>query len=386
MKVILVDDEPLALQYLERQLKKLDQLPIEIVGTYMDASEGRKEILAQEVDIVFLDISLSELSGIELAEQLLERKPYLCIVFVSGYHEYAVHAFELNAVDYLVKPVQMDRLAKTMKRLQERIAIRGEKPPVQQRPLKMTMFRQVMIEHPHQDGQYSLLQWRTSKAQELFIYLLQHRGQLVRKSILIDLLWTEFDMDKAYPQLYTAIYHIRKTLEPYNRRLQITNTTEGYVLNMENIQLDIEVWEEWLAASPAISAKSIDRHIEVLNLYTGDYLQEYDYWWAESERQRYKRMWLGMSYSLADWYFNHGRMEEALFYHTSITKHHPLEERAYYSLMQIYALLNNGAQVHLQYSIMSKVLKEEMNVEPSSYITEWYEQWKQGGNTIEIAR
>lgn len=386
MKVILVDDEPLALQYLERQLSKLDHLPIEVVGKYSDASEGRQEILSREVDIVFLDISLPELSGIELAEQLLERKPYLCIVFVTGYHEYAVHAFELNAVDYIVKPLQMDRLAKTMKRLQERIAMRGEEQPVQKRPLKMTMFRQVMIEHPEHEGQYTLLQWRTTKAQELFIYLLQHRGQLVRKSVLIDLLWPEFDMDKAYPQLYTAIYHIRKSLDSFNGRLQISNTTEGYVLNMEDIQLDVEIWEEWLAASPAISHQLIDKHIEILNLYTGDYLQEYDYWWAESERQRYKRMWLGLSYSLAEWYFDHNRMEEAIFSYSSITKQHPLEERAYYSLMQIYASLNNGAQVHMQYSQMSQILREEMNVEPSPYITEWYEQWKQGGGGIELAR
>ena len=64
------------------------------------------------------------------------------------------------------------------------------------------------------------------------------RGQLVRKAALIDMLWPEFDMDKAYPQLYTAIYHIRKTLEPYNSRFQITNTREGYVLNMEDVELD----------------------------------------------------------------------------------------------------------------------------------------------------
>ena len=129
---------------------------------------------------------------------------------MTGYHEYAVTAFELNAVDYIVKPVQIDRVAKTMERLRSRIASRPEEVMDSNRNLRMTMFRQVMIERPNEQGQFALLHWRTTRAQEIFIYLLQHRGQLVRKSALIDMLWPEFDMDKAYPQLYTAIYHIRK--------------------------------------------------------------------------------------------------------------------------------------------------------------------------------
>ncbi|MGG3307531.1 response regulator [Paenibacillus lautus] len=381
MKVILVDDEPLALKYLERQLLKLDTMSIDVIGTYSNPFEGRDEILIRDVDIVFLDISLPELNGIELAEQLLEQKPHLCIVFVTGYHEYAVTAFELNAVDYIVKPVQLDRVAKTMERLRSRIASRPEEIMESNRNIRMTMFRQVMIEQPNEQGQFALLHWRTTRAQEIFIYLLQHRGQLVRKSALIDMLWPEFDMDKAYPQLYTAIYHIRKTLEPYDTRFQITNTTEGYVLNMEGVQLDIEEWENWFKLSPSVSAELIERHIEMMKLYTGDYLQEYDYWWAEGERQRLKELWLSVSLSMADWYVDQERIDEAILCYFSIQRQHHLEEKAYFSLMKIYALQDNPAQVHRQFSLLCQVLEDEMGEEPSPYIVKWYDEW---GNGIEV--
>ncbi|MGG4094992.1 response regulator [Paenibacillus lautus] len=378
MKVILVDDEPLALKYLERQLLKLDTMSIDVIGTYSNPFEGRDEILIRDVDIVFLDISLPELNGIELAEQLLEQKPHLCIVFVTGYHEYAVTAFELNAVDYIVKPVQLDRVAKTMERLRSRIASRPEEVMESNRNIRMTMFRQVMIEQPNEQGQFALLHWRTTRAQEIFIYLLQHRGQLVRKSALIDMLWPEFDMDKAYPQLYTAIYHIRKTLEPYDTRFQITNTTEGYVLNMEGVQLDIEEWENWFKLNPSVSAELIERHIEMMKLYTGDYLQEYDYWWAEGERQRLKELWLSVSLSMADWYVDQERIDEAILCYFSIQRQHHLEEKAYFSLMKIYALQDNPAQVHRQFSLLCQVLEDEMGEEPSPYIVKWYDEWSNG--------
>ncbi|GIO95299.1 DNA-binding response regulator [Paenibacillus lautus] len=378
MKVILVDDEPLALKYLERQLLKLDTMSIDVIGTYTNPFEGRDEILTRDVDIVFLDISLPELNGIELAEQLLEQKPHLCIVFVTGYHEYAVTAFELNAVDYIVKPVQLDRVAKTMERLRSRIASRPEEVMESNRNIRMTMFRQVMIEQPNEQGQFALLHWRTTRAQEIFIYLLQHRGQLVRKSALIDMLWPDFDMDKAYPQLYTAIYHIRKTLEPYDTRFQITNTTEGYVLNMEGVQLDIEEWESWFELNPSVSAESIERHIEMMKLYTGDYLQEYDYWWAEGERQRLKELWLSVSLSMAEWYVDQERIDEAILCYFSIQRQHSLEEKAYFSLMKIYALQDNPAQVHRQFSLLSQVLEDEMGEEPSPYIVKWYDEWSNG--------
>ncbi|MGO4786522.1 response regulator [Paenibacillus sp. 2KB_20] len=381
MKVILVDDEPLALKYLERQLLKLDTMSIDVIGTYSNPFEGRDEILIRDVDIVFLDISLPELNGIELAEQLLEQKPHLCIVFVTGYHEYAVTAFELNAVDYIVKPVQLDRVAKTMERLRSRIASRPEEIMESNRNIRMTMFRQVMIEQPNEQGQFALLHWRTTRAQEIFIYLLQHRGQLVRKSALIDMLWPEFDMDKAYPQLYTAIYHIRKTLEPYDTRFQITNTTEGYVLNMEGVQLDIEEWENWFKLNPSVSAELIERHIEMMKLYTGDYLQEYDYWWAEGERQRLKELWLSVSLSMADWYVDQERIDEAILCYFSIQRQHHLEEKAYFSLMKIYALQDNPAQVHRQFSLLCQVLEDEMGEDPSPYIVKWYDEW---GNGIEV--
>ncbi|MGF9905254.1 response regulator [Brevibacillus porteri] len=79
---------------------------------------GKRAIEKNEIDIVFLDIQIPKLNGIELAEQLLEVKPQLQIVFVTAYERYAIKAFELNALDYVLNPVGKQRLQNTMKRIQ----------------------------------------------------------------------------------------------------------------------------------------------------------------------------------------------------------------------------------------------------------------------------
>ncbi|MEF2965304.1 response regulator [Paenibacillus sp. M1] len=374
MKVILVDDERLALNHLEQLLQKLD-MNLEIIGKYTNPLEARSEIIRLEAEIVFLDIHLPELNGIELAEQIIERKPRTQVVFVTAFNDYAVKAFELNAVDYIMKPISKERLAKTV----ERITARAQAVPDHEvadsadRHIRINMFRQVSIE-TEQDGRI-LPQWRTTKAQELFMYLLQHRGQLIRKSTLTDMLWPEYQPDKVYAQLYTTIYHIRKTLQPFGDHIQIVNTTEGYILQLDRIELDIEEWEARLRALPPISAESIPRHEEVSKMYTGDYLQEYGYWWAEGERQRLRSLRIDSLFLIADWYAAEELWNKAAASYQTICDLYPLEEKAYLSLMRIFAAQNNPALVERHYNLLRTILREELNVQPSGEVLRWYESW-----------
>lgn len=370
MKVILIDDERLALDYLEHQL--LQVADVEIIGKYMNPLLGRQRILQEPADLVFLDIHLPEVNGIELAEQLLEQKPNLNIVFVTAYDDYAVKAFELNALDYVVKPVGTERLVKTLQRLQSSVSLRGEDKPAAGSSIRMNVLQQVLIET--ENGKLSPLHWRTSKAHELFLFLLQHRGGLVRKSVLIDLLWPDYDTDKVYALLYTSIYHIRKTLEPFGRRFEISSKADGYVLNLHDVMLDAEEWELKVKSAPPISAETIEYYHDVIQLYTGDYLREYGYWWAESERQRLKTLWLRTVFQMAEWYASCGKPEAAVEMYVQITERQPISEEAHFALMNMFADANNYVAVTRQYRLLSNVLLEELNELPSSYITEWYDR------------
>jgi len=373
MKIILIDDEYLSLNFLEQLLQKMGN--VQIVGKYMDPFEGKEAILQQEVDAVFLDIHLPEINGIELAEQILEKKPKLHVIFVTAYDDYAVQAFELNALDYLLKPIGNERLLKTWQRIKDRVPAQTVENVSLTQPLQIKLFRQLSIET--EDQQSTFIRWRTSSAQELFLYLLQHRGQLVRKSVMVDLLWPDTDTSKTYSQLYTAVYHIRKNLQRFEPHIKLENVMDGYILSLEDVQVDVDEWEKHLRALPPLTDKTIDEYEKLMAAYTGDYLQEYEYWWAESERHRLKLLWQHTSFQIATFYLEREQEEKAIGKYLEVCNRYPQAEEAHFELMKLYAVLNNSQSVHRQYQLLMTVLEKELDEQPSQHITEWYLNWQQ---------
>jgi two-component system, LytTR family, response regulator len=118
MRTLIVDDEPPARDKLRRWLSA--HADIEIVGESADGLAAAQAIEALSPDVVFLDIQMPGLSGLEIAAQLEPDRAPL-IVFVTAFDEHAVRAFDLNAIDYLLKPYDKDRLQKTLLRLRSRL-------------------------------------------------------------------------------------------------------------------------------------------------------------------------------------------------------------------------------------------------------------------------
>lgn len=117
LRALIVDDEYPARMELRY---RLGQHPdVEIIGEATNAREALRLIEALDYDVIFLDVEMPGLSGIELARQLKGRETMPKIVFVTAYEGYAVPAFEMRAVDYLLKPIEDGRLAETVQRLRE---------------------------------------------------------------------------------------------------------------------------------------------------------------------------------------------------------------------------------------------------------------------------
>ncbi len=121
---LIAEDEPLLAQALGKALGRLWPA-LEIRATVGDGDAALEQALRLRPDVLFLDIRMPGRSGIDVAAGLLEQweadtgdTPFPALVFVTAYEQYAVQAFETHAVDYLLKPVQTDRLRKTVARLQ----------------------------------------------------------------------------------------------------------------------------------------------------------------------------------------------------------------------------------------------------------------------------
>jgi two-component system LytT family response regulator len=111
MRAVIIEDEPLAIDNLKFYLK---DYPIEIVGSACRIQQAASLIKKEKPDVVFLDINLSGESGFDLLDKV---EVHFKIIFVTAYDEYAVRAFEVNALDYILKPLKKERISKAVEKL-----------------------------------------------------------------------------------------------------------------------------------------------------------------------------------------------------------------------------------------------------------------------------
>ncbi|WP_374764080.1 LytR/AlgR family response regulator transcription factor [Yunchengibacter salinarum] len=122
IRALLVDDEPLALRGLSRRLAAFDDL--DVVGTCSNGRDAVRRIREEKPDLIFLDIQMPGFDGFAVLRALVGETAMPMVIFVTAYDQYALDAFEAHALDYLLKPVDEDRLADAVARARDHLAQR----------------------------------------------------------------------------------------------------------------------------------------------------------------------------------------------------------------------------------------------------------------------
>lgn len=372
MRAVLVDDELSALTYLERVLLKIDD--VTIVGKYINPYEAIAQVKHDKPDIVFLDIEMPGISGIEVAESIQSSFPEAHIIFITAYDEFAVKAFELNAVDYILKPIKPDRLHKTLQRVSKSNKQRKALDTTNKKPIVLA-FQALSFALENDLSATLNVRWRTSKVRGIFVFLLQHRGQVILKDTLVDLFWPSLDIEKGYTQLYSTIYHIRKTLSESNVDIHIINLDNGYKLDMNGVTLDVEEWETGITETQNVDSKTLPIHQQLLTLYRGDYLANEEYVWAENERERLKMLWVKHISEVAEYLASNSQFRKAISLYLRLQMAHPYTDESYFKLMQLYSEIGDIHSVELQYHSLKEMLFDQFGIEPKQMIQDWYNNW-----------
>lgn len=210
--------------------------------------------------------------------------------------------------------------------------------------------------------------------------MFHHREKTVDRETLIELLWPDFGIDRGAKQLYTAIYHIRQTIKKAGISSitinSVNNLYGGYIMHVENILIDTKEWETNLNKLDPPKSNNIQEHEKVFGEYKGDYLGNYDYLWAEGERERLRRLWLNHGLILSKFYRDTENIQAAIKVNQRIQQMYPEKEESYFELMRLYASINCLTAVEEQYRQLKSVLKQEYDILPSMDIINWYEKWK----------
>lgn len=179
IKTIIVDDEPHARRYLGDLLKEDDEL--EVLAALKNGREALAFLDEQQVDLIFLDIHMPGINGLDVMRQLPEgNAPF--IIFTTAYDQYAITAFEAHALDYLLKPFDNQRLKKSTDRVKEQLSLRKESDLHQQ---------MVRLYQDFQDA----------KSPQVTEFVIKERGfeKVVKTK---DILWIE--ANSVYAELHTA--------------------------------------------------------------------------------------------------------------------------------------------------------------------------------------
>lgn len=369
IRAIIVDDEQLALRHLE---KKLQQTGIvEVVGTYSNATEVLKEMKHLQIDVAFLDIEMPGLSGLDLADLMNDWNKDIFIVFVTAYRDYAVQAFELHSIDYLLKPILLERLEKTTARIQEQIRIRSNEEliPVEVRkPLKILCFKEFTVFHHD-----TPVKWKTGKVKELFAYLFTHLDELIPRDTLIEALWFEVDYQRAKIQLHTTMSYLRKLLAGMGYPDAITFSSGGYTMGLTRFECDVHQFETMLEDHVVVTDDNFEMFESIVHHYSGDYMETTGYEWAVPKAHAIRHKLLHVLQLMVDYFSYKGMENKTQHYLQLLVSHNPYSEHAIQQLMRFYVDIGNRGEAVRVYNEMKETLIEDLGILPDQSTKDLYE-------------
>ena len=255
MRSLVVDDSRLSATALVRVLERVD--PAGECRTALTGAEALKACESSQIDVVFLDIEMPGTNGLELARKLKVCAPSTHVVFVTGYPEYALDAWQTQARGFLVKPVEDTDLLRVIEALH----------------IETRVVRQPGGISIHCFGNFEVfcdgepVDFERHQTKELLAYLVDRRGTLVSMGELVTVLWEGLpDTASRRSQLRTLISDLRRTLDGLGHPDVIVKRRGSVAIRAAAVQCD---YFDFLRGSP-----------EGINAYKGEYMCQYS--WAEA--------------------------------------------------------------------------------------------------------
>lgn len=284
IKIAAVDDEYHALERLERMIAGFDDLTL--CGTFTSGKELLAFLQTEKVDAVFLDIEMPETDGISLTERILELNPDAEAIFVTAFNQYAADAFEVNAVDYILKPISQVRFQQSIERLKKRkkTVSGGNKPYIQ-------CFGEFEV---FVNG--AVMHWKNSKAKEILAYLIHKKAIPQDWQKISDAVWPDYDSEKAHANFHATTYLLRKSLAEMGIPHILECKRGNYRICSSEIECDLFQFQE---LSQKMLSHGYDEALfnKIELLHQGVYMEETGYEWAypkaaELEQVYYKLLQL----------------------------------------------------------------------------------------------
>jgi two-component SAPR family response regulator len=369
--VIVVDDEKSMHVIMKRMLNKMNS--ITLAGCFLDTWSAHVYLSDHHVDLIFMDISMPKESGIEFAKRIREEGRETKIVFLTSHKEYALPAFDVYALDYMVKPVNQERLQQTIGRAMIDMDMQKNntaKQAVQRKKLIYTCLGSMELRTSHNE----IIKWRSSKSAELFAYLIMQRGKRVSKARMIEDVFGHMPVKNADNYLNTTIYQLRKLLDRYGLPQAIYSGNQYYVLDQTQIDVDAFRFEDQCGMLDFSDALQVNQAVDHEKCYHGKLFGEHVYVWAQNEIERVASLYVSFAHKLCEALLSRAEMDTAISILKKLVEQDALEDRTMMLYLEALALNKDEVGLKRQYKKFTELLREEVDVDISTNVSDFYSQ------------
>lgn len=362
MKVVIVDDERLAVLRLQQILECRDD--VEIVGAFTMYSELLKEFPRLRPDVAFLDIDMPGMNGLELASSLIEMDERLEVVFITAYDQYALEAFRVNAVDYLLKPVDEGTLGSTISRISRRRGRALVRKNNYEAGPRVQCFGPFNV---HRSGFIGPIDFPTAKAEELLAFFLTHRDTNISKWLICESLWPEHDPHKAEQNLHTTVFRMKKTLLEHGISIQLSSKKGFYRFQLLEA-CDLYEFEELKLEGNTQLVNQPAEAERILRQYKGPLFGFKDYTWCEAAREQAARSFRDMSKAVTRAYMKAKEYRLAHDFLQFVLTVAPYDEESHELLLRIYLHWKDRNSFFHHYNKMKEALYQEAGMELPAFL------------------
>ena len=362
MRSVIIDDERPAIAELTYLLRKNN---VDLIDAFTSPTDGLAFILQEKPDVVFLDIDMPEVSGLELGLQIQSKLPEIIIVFVTAYSQYALDAFKAYPLDYILKPVDENRFANTIEQIRKRLTENGKTDVMKPFIKCFGKFEVLMNNEP--------IKFQTQKAKELLAFLLCNSNIPVYRDEISRILFDTGDEKNDANNLRVTMYRLRNALINAGISKDQLLIRDDCTIAIEDGICDYIDFIQFIEKNKIIDRSNVKTAIRIIETLNGELMSDMEAVWATELREvmmvKAESLMIKTALFCSESEKKYLKAEKILL---RLIENDPLSEAGQLTLLDLYMKAGEKDKFEVYYRRYAKIIGEEFGTKPEKKYADFY--------------